>query len=137
MPYLSTLTVTFYTGPKGSASDNKDFDTDLYIGLKDNSGVRVLGNFGGVPITGSFSDKPPSTHTFTYQGMNTPVFDISNLNRSVLELLIVPNGNDTWLFEISIKLTYSDGSEVNKIINGNLAVILWQNNPSVEIPIYN
>jgi Ricin-type beta-trefoil lectin domain-like len=91
--------VSFHTN-----DEDKDADTHVTVTVRQSDGLiaaRVAENFGGFPDN---SDKGPFDFTFINASTR------SALHGGTVTIRIDPNGDDTWRFNFSVDLHFSDGS---------------------------
>jgi hypothetical protein len=119
---LTKVRVTFVTH-----HDNKDHDTRLDVTVKNKQTLFLsqdLAEGRDLAHEVEFKDSPPSTHSFDLdlKAKNTALKDITLPTYNVH---IQPNGNDRWIFDVTITLEFSDGSSFSSEKKG---VILDQDN---------
>jgi hypothetical protein len=98
-PALVGAKVSFHTN-----DEDKDGDTNITVTVQQSNGIiaaRVDDSFGGFP---NDSDKGPYCLTIMNAGPKSAVAGGS------VTVRIDPNGDDTWRFNFSITLLFSDGS---------------------------
>jgi len=101
VPMLTDAEVAFHTN-----DDNKDGDTQLTVTLRQDSGLvaaRVSGNFGGFP---NDSDNGPFTLLLENASPK------NTLTGGSVVIRIDPQGNDTWRFNFTLDMTFSDGTHL-------------------------
>lgn len=134
MPNLTGISVTFITH-----NDDKDFDTVLHVFVKnrlnttegsdtnstfisnllasqryldtgdlgDRAGGPYLAYGIGLAADQGFDD--PSTHTFDLTLMPDPV-SLDDIVLPVLDVHILPNGHDRWIFDYKVTFSFDDNS---------------------------
>jgi hypothetical protein len=151
MPYLQKVTITFNTH-----GDNKDGDTLLHVFVKNRSVDTMRANnagdyisnllsFEAYELSGPFEINPylamgqnlgpgtefgdPSSNTFELTLRSTPI-PIEEVVLPVVNIHILPNGNDTWIFDYTIEFQFDDGSSFSWSSNRNgiTGIILDQDN---------
>jgi hypothetical protein len=105
---ITNISITFVTH-----DDNKDFDTAVSVVVQEkfsffNQNLASLTNFAG---STEFGDNPPSTHTFNLPLASQNVTLSSLTNAPTYSITINPNGHDTWIFDVTVTITTSDGSQ--------------------------
>lgn len=151
MPNLQNISITFYTH-----NDNRDSDTVLHVFVKNRSNTSstperhttfignllayqryaALGSFDINPYLGfaqslaqgsEFED--PSNHTFDIPLRSQPI-PLEEIVLPVVNIHILPSGNDRWIFSYMIRFIFDDGRSfsASSDTNGVTGIILDQNN---------
>src|SRR5215472_7444069 len=121
VPMLTDAEVAFHTN-----DDNKDGDTQLTVTLRQDSGLvaaRVSGNFGGFP---NDSDNGPFTLLLENASPK------NTLTGGSVVIRIDPQGNDTWRFNFTLDMTFSDGTHLFSAHDG---VDLDQDGHELAFPV--
>nr|WP_295871503.1 hypothetical protein [uncultured Chitinophaga sp.] len=121
-PRLTKATITFATH-----NDNKDDDTLLFVQLKTKVSLFLSKDLTRREELGhntEFND--PSTHTFNLPLASENIRQ-SELTLPIVEIQIQPNGNDRWIFDYQVALTFDDGNTYSSNAHG---VMLDQDNRS-------
>jgi hypothetical protein len=119
---IAKVSVTFVTH-----DDNKDHDTSVSVDVQNKTSIFLsqdlarLDNFAG---NQEFGDKPASTNTFVLPLTSTSV-KVSELLLPTYAITIHPNGHDRWIFDCTVTITASDGSQFSSSKGG---IILDQDN---------
>src|SRR6266545_6016183 len=135
MPFLSGVSITFDT-PEG---DNKDHDTVVHVFVKNRLNTTAtpeadsdfisnklayeryltgdLQDHGSNPYLatgiGRAADQEfddPSSHTFDLDLRPGPI-SIDEIVLPVVNIHILPDGDDRWIFNYTVNFTFDDGSE--------------------------
>src|SRR5438105_8707167 len=104
---LSEATISFHTN-----DDDKDFDTNVTVTVRDSSNVvaaRISDDFGHFP---DHSDNGPFN-----LAMQNPSSKEA-LQTGSVEIRIDPNGDDRWRFNFDLDLIFSDGSHLSANAEG-------------------
>jgi len=119
---VTKVAVTFFTH-----NDNKDHDTSVSVRVRNQVGfhrfqdIARLDNFAG---NEEFGDNPPSTHTYDLL-LASDHIALDSLNATEFTVTEAPNGNDRWIFDVSIAISTSDG---NSFSSTPVTVVLDQDN---------
>jgi hypothetical protein len=105
-PRLTDAYVHFHTN-----DDDKDSDTTVQVIVANNSGQTVAQLQGGY---GHFDDN--SDNNISLSIINEPV--ATELSAGRVTVIIGPNGNDTWKFNVDVILRFSDGNTLVRTYNG-------------------
>jgi len=120
MPYLSKVTIVFVTH-----NDNKDHDTVLNVQIKNKKSIFLSELIAdGYNLGGDMEFVDPSTHSFDL-ALKSTTFSVDDINVPVVNIHIQPNGNDRWVFDCTVFLTFDDGKQYASTTNG---IILDQDN---------
>jgi hypothetical protein len=121
---LKGVNVSFFTH-----NDDKDGDTKVVAELDNKIGIwfsEVLASTPGDDLSAGvgFGDNPPSTHAYDLQ-LASPNVTMASITQPTFTVRIAPNGNDRWIFDITLTLTFSDGT---RFVSGKQGIILDQDN---------
>ena len=117
---LTKVTITFVTH-----NDNKDHDTRLNVGIKSKVNLFLSKDIAsGSNVGGDMEFVDPSTHSFDLT-LNSSTIKVSDLTAPFISIDVQPNGHDRWIFDYTLKLTFSDGNSYSSKSQG---VILDQDN---------
>jgi len=126
MPDLNA-TITKISASFFTHNDNKDHDTSVSVLVQNRISVFLsqdlarLDNFAG---NDEFGDNPPSTNTFDLT-LASENIKLGELSLPTYRITIAPNGHDRWIFDATITITASDGSQFSSTTPG---IILDQDN---------
>ena len=119
---ITRVSVTFVTH-----NDNKDYDTSVSVVVQNRSSIFLsqdlarLDNFAG---NQEFKDNPPSTNSFVLPLASNDI-KLSQLTLPTYTVTIAPVGNDRWIFDCTVTITASDGTQFSSTKTG---IILDQDN---------
>jgi len=123
-PKLTKVTITFTTH-----NDNKDDDTRLDVSIKNKSTIFLSQELAkGENLGGKMEFKDPSVHSFNLQ-LSSKNIKMKDIKIPLVDIDIQPNGNDTWIFDYTVKLTFDDG---NSFTSKSKGLILDQDNKHYE-----
>lgn len=107
-PTLTSATIAFHTN-----DENKDWDTRVTTIVFASNGAQAARVDG---ISGEFND---GTNNGPFAlGIQQVGLTKDRFNGGQLGIWIQPNGNDTWRFNATISLYFSDGSVIRKEYGG-------------------
>jgi hypothetical protein len=118
---IDRISVTFFTH-----NDNKDHDTSVSMVVQNRANIFLsqdlarLDNFAG---NQEFGDNPPSTNTFVLPLVSN--VKLGELTLPTYKITIAPNGHDRWIFDCTVTIKASDGSQFSSSQQG---IILDQDN---------
>ena len=119
-PILTKATITFFTH-----NDNKDDDTQLNVTLKTKVTLFLSKTIAtGNNLGGNMEFGDPSTLGFDLVLVSNSI-KLSDLTLPVVDIDIQPNGNDRWIFDYQVALTFDDGNTYSSKSQG---LILDQDN---------
>jgi hypothetical protein len=100
-PPMNRAMISFQTN-----DENKDFDTQVTVTVRDANGVTVA------TLSGAFGEFPDSTRSVTYplQTLNGSALNL--LQGGTVNLHVQPVGNDTWRFGFFLNILLTDGSRL-------------------------
>ncbi len=119
---ITKVSISFFTH-----NDNKDHDTSVSVLVQNKANIflsqdlATLDNFAG---NQEFGDNPPSTNTFVLPLASNDI-KISQLTLPIYTITIAPVGHDRWIFDCTVTIAASDGSQFSSTKQG---IILDQDN---------
>jgi hypothetical protein len=119
---IANINASFFTH-----NDNKDHDTGVSVVVQNPLNIFLsqdlarLENFAG---NTEFGDNPPSTHSFDLALVSNGI-KLSQLTVPTYAITIAPVGHDRWIFDFTVRITASDGSQFTSTEFG---IILDQDN---------
>jgi len=123
-PKLTKTTITFVTH-----NDNKDHDTQLNVRIKTKVNLFLSKDLAvGSNLGGDMEFVDPSTHSFDLVLVSDNIH-LSDLSLPIVDIDIQPNGNDRWIFDFQVALTFDDGNTYSSKSQG---LILDQDNKHYE-----
>jgi hypothetical protein len=127
MPDLNA-TITKISATFVTHNDNKDHDTSISMTVQNAASsiflrqdLAHLDSFAG---NSEFGDNPPSTNTIPLRLVSTDI-KLSQLTVPTYTITISPTGRDRWIFDVTVTIQASDGTQFSTTKNG---VILDQDN---------
>ncbi|WP_295667275.1 hypothetical protein [uncultured Mucilaginibacter sp.] len=125
----SDATVTKVTITFNTHNDNKDHDTQLNVSIKTKVNLFLSKDIAtGNNLGGDMEFVDPSTHSFDLV-LRSDNIKVSDLQLPIIDIDVQPNGNDRWIFDYVVQLTFSDGNTYSSKSQG---VILDQDNKHYE-----
>lgn len=123
-PKLTKAAITFTTH-----NDNKDDDTILFVKLKTKITMFLSKDLTkGEELGHNTEFVDPSTHSFNLTLVSNDI-KLSELTLPIVQIDIQPHGNDRWIFDYQIALTFDDGNTYSSKSQG---LILDQDNRHYE-----
>ncbi|WP_343535127.1 hypothetical protein [Pedobacter sp.] len=123
-PILTKVKIIFVTH-----NDNKDHDTRLNVKLKTKVNLFLSKDIAvGSDLANDVEFSDPSVHAFDLV-LSSNNIHLSDLKLPVVEISIQPNGNDRWIFDFQVELTFDDSNTYSSKSQG---LILDQNNKHYE-----
>lgn len=119
---ITKVSVTFFTH-----NDNKDHDTSVSVVVQNRVNLFLsqdLARLDGFAGNQEFGDNPPSTNMFVLPLASSDI-KLSQLTLPTYSVTIAPVGNDRWIFDCTVTITASDGSQFSSTKQG---IILDQDN---------
>ena len=114
---LSQVNITFSTH-----DDNKDFDTSIAFLLQERINaffVQDLARGSNLANGTEFVDRSLHTLSIPVVAANVKLSDL--VNAPTYRITITPVGHDTWIFDSTLTLVFSDGSQFSTVlVNQNL-----------------
>jgi hypothetical protein len=119
---VDAVSVSFFTH-----NDNKDKDTSVSVFVMNPVNLfltQLIAKKEDADGNRTYGDNPPSTHGFDLDLVSANV-TLAQLTVPTYIVRIGPTGNDKWIFDVTVRLHISDGSEFASTDTG---IVLDQNN---------
>lgn len=99
---LRSASISYHTN-----DDDKDFDTNVTVTVRDRSGHVVASFSGDVGVFHDQSDSGP------FDLLIEDLVSRGAIRGGSTTIRIDPNGNDTWRFNFALRLIFDDGSTLS------------------------
>jgi hypothetical protein len=119
---IDRVSVSFFTH-----NDNKDFDTSVSVFVVNPINIflsQLIAKKDGADGDLEYKDNPPSTHEFDLDLVSTNI-SLAQLTFPTYTVRIAPTGHDRWIFDVTVRLHTSDGSE---FASTDMGIVLDQDN---------